>query len=587
MGRLRATAAAAIRDGAPGQPGELLVGMALGDDSGLPSSTREDFRRSSLTHVTAASGQNIALLLALLLPLLALLGIHHRSRLIACGLVALAYVPLSGAESPIRRACVMALCGLLAKGRGGRASAAHPLLLAVVVTLLIDPAAIHSLGWQLSFSAVTAMLVAGPVIEARLRGIGLPRPLAEAAALTIAATAATSPLIAHAVGRVSLTAIPANLFAAPAVGMAMLLGLAATLVAQASPGVAGAVAAIGALPSAAVLEVARVFAAPGWAAIGFTPSAPFAILLAVGPVVVARLAARRGAAMRSARDSSRRRWAIPMLAAVASCSGLLLLSAGGDRERAPRTAPAVHFLDVGQGDAQLLADGERGILVDTGPPGVPIARLVSSVGVRRLEALVLTHGQADHVGALADLLTRFRPAIVIDGTSTAPGGSSPEVRRLLERHGIRSLLPRPGLRVATGRVSYTVLGPEAPSTRPDATGDPNRSSVVGWGAVGGMTLLLTGDAETESLPGLAGGPVDVLKLAHHGSSDPGLESLLERTRPRITVIQVGRNPYGHPHPSAVSAVARSGRLLRTDRDGTVTVMPLAEGGLEWRSAAPR
>lgn len=584
ISRARLVASHALVSGATGESGELLKGMALGDDSGLSTTTVERFRRSSLTHVTAASGQNIALLLALLLPLLTLLGLRHRWRLAACGLVAVVYVPLSGGESPVRRACVMALCGLVATGRGRRSSPTHALLVAATVTLLLDPAAIRTLSWQLSFAAVCGMLAIGPALGRRLRGLGLPRSLSEVIALTVSATLVTTPLIAHSVGSVSLTAIPANLVAGPPVAAAMLLALAATLVAQVAVWPAELIAACGSIPAAAVLWTADVFGGSPSSAVRFRPGAITTIAALVLPLIlVAASRHRRTQGAVGDRLGRRSPRALPASRALAWATGcglvVVAFLAGGSDDDWHGSSPSAHFLAVGQGDAQLLRDGRSGILVDTGPPGTPIAGLVSGLGVERLDALVLTHGQADHVGALGDLLRRFRPAVVVDGTRDAPGGSTDEVRQVLRRSGLSVVSPRPGLSVGSGRASFTVL--PSPS---GGRSDPNGRSVVGMGRVGGLEILLTADAESDVTAGVVGHRIDVLKLAHHGSADPGLGGLLAELSPRLVVIEVGRNPYGHPTPSALAASSASALTLRTDRHGTISVSEGVGGRLEWMTS---
>jgi len=248
-------------------------------------------------------------------------------------------------------------------------------------------------------------------------------------------------------------------------------------------------------------------------------------------------------------------------------------------ERRAHTVRAL-FLDVGQGDAELLVDGEAGILVDTGPPGTPIARMVEAAGVKRVVALVLTHGQADHAGAVADLLSRFRPEVVIDGTVAAPGSVTAEVDSLLNRASVPRITPKPGFRLERGSLSFTVLS----AGRADGAGvargsDPNEASVVGVARAGPLSVLLTADAESPALLPLPLEPVDVIKIAHHGSDDLGLPEVLARTIPRIGVIETGPNPYGHPTGSTLRAASVVGRLLRTDLDGTVAVAERPDGSL--------
>lgn len=278
---VRARAENGLDPGLPADAAALLAGMALGDDSRMSKETKNQFRRASLTHLVAASGQNIALMLALALPLLGMLGLSLRGRLVvAIGLVAF-YVPLAGGEAPIRRAAVMAFATMAGRLRGRPSDAWHALGLAGVFTLLVDRSSSQSLGWQLSFVAVAGMLALGPPLQRALGRISCPALIAEAVAATVSATVATTPVIAWKVGRLSLAAVPANLLAAPAVAPAMWLGLGGSAMAQASQAAAAPFAYAAAVPVSCLLELARLFGTPSWASVAWKPS---------GPAVLAMLA---------------------------------------------------------------------------------------------------------------------------------------------------------------------------------------------------------------------------------------------------------------------------------------------------------
>lgn len=593
-GRARQRAADALHIGLPADVEALLKGMALGDDSGLSPSVRQSFRDSSLTHVTAASGQNIALLLAMAMPVMVGLGVTLRWRLLGCGLLALVYVPLAGSESPIRRACIMAIAALVAKGRGGRGGAAHSLLFAAVLTVLLDPIAPSTLGWQLSFVAVASMLSLGAPLSGLLKRRGAPEALADAVGATLAATAATAPLIAHAAGRFSTGAVPANLIAGPAVAAAMAGGLAAAGLSQVAPVLAAPLVWAAALPAAAVLEIAGIFAGGPFGSIAWRPGVESTAAILVAIAGLGWLARRRltaeggdpawndGLAAPSPRRPRRRRPVALLVAALALAGGVAVTTRGPKGDFGTSGLRTV-FIDVGQGDAELVADGDDGILIDTGPPDTPIAHLLSRLGINHLAAVVLTHGQSDHAGAFGDLLARFRPDVLIDGTATAPGGETERVRRLARELGVHVVRPVPGLQAAAGRASIEVLSPLDSSSGP---GDPNLSSTVLLARAGGITSLLTADAESEVLDGLTLPQVDVLKLAHHGSADRGLGRVLDLVRPSLTAIEVGRNPYGHPAASSVQAAGRWGPVLRTDRGGSIVVSAGRSGTLSVRRLGP-
>ena len=257
---IRTRAEHALSAGLPHPQAALLRGMTLGQDEALDERTREEFRISSLAHVLAASGQNVALLLALALPLLAAAGLGLRGRLIGALLLIALYVPLAGAGPSIQRAGVMGAATTVAALAGRPASRWYALLLAAAATLAANPRASGDPGWQLSFAAVAAIGLLAPRIRHALTTRRMPRALADAAAMTAAATLGTAPLLALHFHQVSLVGIPANLLAAPAVAPITWLGMLAAALGQLSPQLAEPLNALNAYLLAYVAGVAHMAA---------------------------------------------------------------------------------------------------------------------------------------------------------------------------------------------------------------------------------------------------------------------------------------------------------------------------------------
>jgi competence protein ComEC len=288
---------------------------------------------------------------------------------------------------------------------------------------------------------------------------------------------------------------------------------------------------------------------------------PLGVVVAVCALAAAWPFARRRVAWRPRRPRP------VAVAAVAFACALALPLAAGRGAAAPPAALRISFLDVGQGDATLIQAGGRAVLVDAGPAGDHIAALVRHEGVRRLDLLVVTHAQADHEGGAAEVLSQVPVTAVLDGRD---GVASPDGARLAAaasaRH-VRLLRPSAGQVLRAGPIRLDVLSPPSGGRIPGE--DPNVRAVVIEAVVPGVRTLLTADAESDVLAPLELEPVDLLKVSHHGSADPGLPALLATLRPRAAVIEVGRhNPYGHPAPSTLRALSGT-RVLRTDRDGTI------------------
>jgi competence protein ComEC len=262
--------------------------------------------------------------------------------------------------------------------------------------------------------------------------------------------------------------------------------------------------------------------------------------------------------------------------AAALVAAVLAVASAGGGESGPRPPwpLTVTALDIGQGDATLVQHGRSAVLVDTGPPDGPILERLREAGVERLDLLVVTHAQADHEGGAAAVLRALAVGLVLDGRD---GVRSPDGDRLAaaarERH-VRLLAPAAGQRLRAGPIVLDVLSPRPEPAALHAGADPNQRAIVAELHDGGFSMLLTADAESDVLATLPLAPVDVLKVSHHGSADPGLPALLARLRPTTALIEVGRhNRYGHPTTSTLDALRAVPHVHRTDLEGTVVLHP--------------
>lgn len=573
---IKSRAESALARGMPSREAELARGFVLGEDEGIDATTVEDFRRAGLSHLLAVSGQNVALLALLAMPLLAAFGVPLRARLIwVLGLIVL-YVPLAGAGPSIVRAGVMGGLSVLATLAGRRTSRLYALAVAAIVTLAIDPRIGADVGWQLSFAAVLGIIALGAplrgAIAARIGRGGWRGALAEGAAMTIAATLATAPLIAFHFEALSTTTLFANLLALPAVAPAMWLGMLVAATGQVPGFPVGALNALAAPLLAYIAQVATWCGRPSWAYIHVHLGAGGLVgsclaLAAVSTGLPALLRRRRIAAIR--RRGAVRPWRAMAAASVALAALALAWVGSSDSSSAAAEQPPglrVEVLDVGQGDAILLEPAHAApLLVDGGPPGDELASQLRAVGVDRLGLAVVTHEQSDHSGGIEELLGRFPVSHLAYARVS---------RHLLDQARAAGAVPdrlAAGTSIRDGGLRLEVLWPpRALLASPLGGTDPNTQALVLLARWRDFSMLLTADAEAEAVP-IESGPVDVLKVAHHGSEDAGLDSLLDRAAPRLAVISVGAgNPYGHPTPATLATLRAHGvPTLRTDLDGAI------------------
>lgn len=580
-GEIRDRAEGALGRGMPAREAALARGFVLGEDEQIDERTSDDFRRSGLSHLLAVSGQNVALLALLAMPALAALGMPLRTRLVwMLGLITV-YVPLAGAGPSIQRAGIMGALSVLATLAGRRASRLYALAVAAIVLLAVEPSIGADVGWQLSFAAVLGILIFAAPLQAalgdRFGTRGWRRPLIDGAAMTIGATIATAPLIAFHFEAVSTLTLLANLLALPAVAPAMWLGMLAAAAGQVPGFPVEPLNAVNALLLAYIAQVAAWCGRPSWAyphlrlGIGGLIAAYAAI--AIAAIVTPGLARMR----RPARPRGRTHGTAIVAAGLVALALAWPAGGGADLATGPPAGLRVSVLDVGQGDSILLQPaGAPALLVDGGPPGGGLVAKLRAAGVDRLGAAIVTHAESDHAAGIRELLGVMPVGRVLFAAA------DPMTRAAAVAAGVPCQQLVRGSELRSGHLRIDVLWPPAELLGSIRGEDPNRLAVVMRARWGRFSILLTADAEAESVP-LEPGPVDVLKVAHHGSEDAGLADLLDRVRPRLAVISVGDgNPFGHPTASVLGVLAGNGvRTLRTDRDGTV-VLEVGSGSVEVR-----
>ncbi len=552
-----------------GQPGELVPGLVVGDDSGLSTETTEEFRTSGLTHLLAVSGTNLTLVLGALLLGARLVGVRGRGLVVVGVLGAVGFVLLARPEPSVVRAAAMGLVALAGLTSGDRRRGLRALCVAVLVLVLLDPWLSRSVGFALSALATAAILVIAPPWRDALAR-WLPRWAAEAVAVPMAAQLACTPLVAAISGQASLVAVLANVLVAPAVGPATVLGLVAGLAEVAWMPLGRLVGWLAVLPAGWVVAVASVAAGLPGAAVEWGTSATALVVLTL---VCAALGL-------GARWLLRRRWLSLSVAALLMVTVLRPLPSPGW----PPDGWVLVACDVGQGDALVVATGgDTALVVDVGPDPTAVRGCLSDLDVRSVSAVLLTHLHADHVDGLAGVLDAVPVGEVQVSPVRSPSDAWADVELLAGAAGVPVRTVAAGSTGAFGAADWQVLSPSAttdPATTDDGGGEGsavNDASLVLAVEVGGVRLLLTGDVEpagqVELVRAGADLAADVLKVPHHGSAgqDAGF---LEAVDPALAVVSVGTdNTYGHPAPGLLTLLEAGGAdVARTDVDGDVAVV---------------
>ena len=545
---------------APGLHGErraVIAGIVLGEDEGLSDELRANFRASGLYHLLAVSGQNVALIAGGAILLVWLIGL---SRFVG-EIVALAaiggYVLAVGWQPSVVRAGVAGALASLAWLASRPSDRWYFLLLGAALLLAWNPYSLLDAGFQLSFAAVAAIFVVVPRLQQTLAGYPVPHSLAEVVAVSGACGLATAPILLTQFGVVPLYSIPANALAAPVVAPLLGIALVTAIVAPVAPPLAALLAWVNGWLAAYLSLCARMVGGLPHAAVSARAAVAIAAVVLCAAYLVTRLGRPRG-----------RAYATVALAAALIAGGWRL---HGSSVPPPPTGLRITFLDVGQGDGALIQVPGGAVLVDEGPPEAKTASQLRRLGVTSLSLLVLTHPQRDHVGGAAEVLKKLRVGAVLDPAIPSESPDERSARAAARHRGVRMIVARAGEAFRIGALRLRVLWPDGPGTPGD---DPNNHAVVLLASYGQIDALLTADAESDVTGRLQLPPVEILKVAHHGSADDGLGDELKELRPRIAVISVGAdNDYGHPTPSTLATLGAVPGLAvyRTDVNGRVVV----------------
>ncbi len=514
----------------------LAVAMTLGERRDL-GETYGEFQRAGLAHALALSGLNVAILAGFFVLLLYRLG--HWRYLVTLGILAL-YLLLVGPQPSLVRAVIMGGLVLLGLFLGKGKVAVFPALsLALFMHLLLEPYALFSLSAQLSYLAVLGMALVLPKIP-KLEG--WKNWLWVSVSVTFAAQLFILPLLLHHFHQLPLVSPISNLLVLPILNLLVPLGFVKLLLggvlawpvewlSQLTLGL------VGWLSSGPQLRWGEI------SAIGFA-----LYFLGILPLLVALY--------------RRIRW-LPagVLSATAVLASLL-----------PQTVQRAELwqLDVGQGDATLVRlPGRVEILVDGGRDWAypRLESALRALGVDDIDLVIATHPDADHIQALPPVMQNFPVRTLVTGPRMRGDELDDALHRAARRQKVRVVLARVGTELEIAGAKLRFLGPLGSET------EDNDRSLVFVLEYGGCKALFTGDAPISAEVLWRAEKVDILKVGHHGSDTSTGSQLLQGFQPRMALIGVGNNPYGHPTQSVLERLSQHGvEIRRTDLEGAIRVV---------------
>jgi competence protein ComEC len=544
-----------------GDAGALLPGLSLGDTTGVPDDLERAMRRSALAHLVAVSGANCALVVGIAVWVTALLGGSVRARLLAGGTALIGFVILVTPEPSVIRAAVMAVIVLFAMAIGRPFRGLPVLGMTVWVLLLIDPWRSVELAFVLSVAA-TAGILLGYARLARVLERIMPKPLAWFVALPLSAQLAVQPIIILLRPTLPVWGIPANILAAPAAPLVTFLGVVGAITGPLPDPVPEFFTWLGWFPAAWIAGIARAVSLAPLSEVSWIAGIPGMIALAIVTIL----------ALGAIRAKKSGVWLLGSAAVLIVGVVSQTLPGAVSTLRVP-AGWSIAQCDVGQGDSVVYRTADTTVVIDTGDSEELMEKCLRLLRIRRVDYLVLTHFDRDHVGASA--VFHGITGVVVTG----PPENDEDRRRLgaLAHFGATIQQVAEGDRRDLGGAVMEVMWPSrAPLAEPG-----NNSSVVSVftptaACATCLSMAALGDVGEMSqrmlMDRMAHVRVDVVKVSHHGSADQYSE-LYRQLGSGIALIGVGAtNRYGHPAQSVLDFLDNQQQtVIRSDLHGTAVL----------------
>lgn len=573
---MRSSLMAALR-GVTSDSEGLVAGLAIGDTSRLSQQTLDTMKVVSLTHLTAVSGANCAIVTGLVFILVSRMGISRWIRIVIAVATLVLYILLVGPQPSVLRAGVMALVVLLASGLGRASAPNQALALCIIALLISNPWLAVDYGFQLSALATLGIIELSPRLASRF-ATSMPRPIAVALSVSIAAQLLCLPVLLQLQPGLSTYSIPANIMAEPLVAPITVLGMLACLIAPVAPAIAGFLTWLGSLGAWLIIQIAAWLAEAPAATLGW-PGGLAGVLAAV--LVVGAFALWLRSGTKGVRKAAGLAVALTVSITFGGCSAQRVRDANW-----PPPDWSVVSCDVGQGDATVIRSQGEIAVIDVGRKPVPINRCLKRLGIRQIDLLVLTHFDLDHVGGLSGALAgrSVMNALVTSYNDVRPAAklSNDDLKKSVKQ----VTEAETGMSGRLGALGWKVLSPHRGAPEAEDSNDGSVTmlfsgsafvflGLADLGARGQMRLV----AESAQWLGRGFGHMPVVvKVSHHGSSDQYPE-LYAALRPRIALFSVGMgNDYGHPTRKTLGLLERTGAsIYRTDQQGNLAVSIAPEG----------
>ena len=543
-----------IFESALGDDSAVVMGLLFGETSGIDEDIIETFRRGGTAHVLAVSGLHLGLLYSFLCRF------KRKKRSIpadiAIVLALSAYTALAGFTASVVRACLMIFIHIAGNHLNRRYDLISSTCVSMIIILAVNPMQIYSAGFQMSFLAVITLGIMIPLIQKKIKGILLPM---------IAVQTGMVPYTMYVFNYVSLTSVISNI---------PVYFIAAAMIPAGISVIAFCWLPVIAKPAAMItgLFVKLLLWCNDFTYMGgvftFDVASPSVIFLAVYYIFIFYMCSEAGQ-IALIRRNYKKIAAVFAAAVICGAGCSVYLSDGFEKTD-------MVFVDVGQGDCLHIKAGGKNLLIDGGGSfnynvgKSTLKPYLLKNGVTKIDMAIATHLHTDHYQGLKELSQTYR--IKKLGVYEANSVNENHLKKEFKTDEILYLAA--GDVINMGRnVSVEVLSPDRGNPLDEK--DENKNSLVLRVNVKGSSVLMTGDIDEKGEKSLIADTdikADILKIAHHGSRYSSCEKFIAVAAPKIAVIQVGKNTYGHPSEEVIKRLEEHKiTVLRNDEQGAVGI----------------
>lgn len=549
----------------------LLIGMLLGEKNFIPPHLKEVFTEAGIMHILAVSGLHVGIIAMALLALLSMLNLPKKLKLLTLILILIMYASITGFRPSVLRATIMFLLLIGGKLINRSRNLNISLFFAGFLILLLNPLILYDAGFLLSFIVTFFIINLSPIFQELFSKIvaWIKNPLA----VSTAAWIGIFPLSAYFFTKVSIISIVSNILIIPLTVVAVILGFVTFFIGMASISLAGIVANINYLVLSLITLIAKSFSSLPFAFVYVAqPSILVIILYYLMVFFIIELFY-----IKILSQKIKKKAALIVLSIT-----LLIISV---QIFYPTDNLKVNFINVGEGDCILIeAPNKINILIDGGgtPQGdfdvgskivVPYLR---RKGINEIDLLILTHPHLDHLEGLLPVLKEFKVGMVLDSGLLCDISAYKEFISLIQKKSIPYHKAKAGDNfVFSNNLEIFLLNPLYDSDFYDES-DFNNASIVVKLFYKNADFLFTGDIEVTAEKKLLVWQnilqSDILKVGHHGSITSTNLEFLDKVDPRIAIITVGKNHFGHPSQKIIERLEDGNiQIYRTDEDGTIII----------------